>query len=217
MIESPNVLVDCDGVLLTSNAKFSEFIFRKTGVECPQDEVATKYPIQWSFFEGDKLKCNEFIAEFQTTSLFANCDPMPGAVNGVKRLVDHGCVLTIVSSMVTSEASRENRLKNIASVFGDAFKPENIILLDLGASKYHTLKKFKLPRYFIEDSIISARDGLAHHWPVTLKSPYNETTLNNAFREKLRGMIIHDSWEKVVNYILVRCGIPLQPVTDCRC
>ena len=201
-------MVDCDGVLLTCNSRLSEFIFKKTGVECPLDEVAGRYPIQWSFFENDKAKYAEFIAEFQSTPLFANCEPMPGALDGVRRLVRHGCVLTIVSSMATGEASRENRLKNISSVFGDAFKPENIILLNLGESKYHTLKKFKLPRYFIEDSIISARDGLAHHWPVTLKSPYNEATLNKAFREKLRGMIIHDSWEKVANHILIRSGIP---------
>lgn len=155
---SGRVLLDCDGVLLNYTVGISRFAKRIFGLDLDPDGPSNFDMRAWTGLSRDGVRdlVNAFNGGEGTG--FDALPPMPGAVEGVRRLRDAGYLLHVLSSADAGGASVRSRLKNLGAGFGDVF--EEVTLIGLGASKRDLLARFD-PCDWVDDHVPNALAGLA--------------------------------------------------------
>ena len=154
---SGRVLLDCDGVLLDYTSGLRPFANRRFGLDLnPEGPCAFDMEV-WTGLTRAEIRTlvNEFNSGEDTG--FGALRPMPGAVEGVKRLLEAGYSLQVLSSADAGGASIRSRELNLEHVFGNVFS--DVTLIGLGVSKKDILSRFS-PCDWVDDHIPNAIAGL---------------------------------------------------------
>jgi hypothetical protein len=167
------VHLDCDGVLLNYSAGIIPFAKRHFGLDLSPEGPCSFDMRVWTGLsrEGVRELVNAFNGEEGTG--FEALPPMPGAVEGVRRLLGAGYRLRILSSADSGGAAARSRNGNVLDVFGDVF--EEVILIGLGESKLDLLRRFE-PGDWVDDHVPNAVAGLeAGHRAHVIRQSHNRS------------------------------------------
>lgn len=167
------VLLDCDGVLLNYTAGIRPFAKRLYGLDLDPEGPCDFDMRRWTGLPRDEIVTlvNRFNGGEDTG--FDALPPMPGAIEGVQRLLDAGYLLHVISSADAGPSSVRSRHKNLNGVFGDVF--EEVTLIGLGASKKELLSRFD-PCDWIDDHVPNAIAGLeAGHRSHVIRQSHNRS------------------------------------------
>lgn len=170
---SRRVLLDCDGVLLDYTSGIRRFARRLHGLDLDPDGPCNFDMRAWTGLSRDGVRdlVNAFNSGEGTG--FDALPPMPGAVEGVRRLLEAGYRLHVLSSADAGGASVRSRLNNLGAAFGDVF--EEVILIGLGASKRDLLARFD-PCDWVDDHVPNAIAGLeAGHRAHVIRQSHNRS------------------------------------------
>lgn len=166
-----HILTDADGVLVFWVQGFEKFMEGKGHKLRPGTEreykMTARYDIDWD-------TAGALIKEFNESDAIANLKPFADSVEYVKKLVDKGFRFTVVTSISSAPIAKINRTTNLTKIFGNIF--DEIVCIDMGASKFETLKRWQGTGYFwIEDHMRQAEAGYeAGLKPILIEQPYNE-------------------------------------------
>lgn len=151
------VLLDCDGVLLNYTAGLRPFAKNMFGLDLDPEGPCSFDMRVWTGLSRDDVRdlVNAFNSGEGTG--FDALPPMPGAVEGVRSLLDAGYRLRLLSSADAGGASIRSRRDNLARVFGDVF--EEVELIGLGESKRDILARYD-PADWVDDHLPNAVAGL---------------------------------------------------------
>ena len=185
------ILLDVDEVLLKWIDSFRQYLIASHKFKLKN--------IPWDWSLTDWLKCDEaevrrLVHLFNHTSKeFGRLEPCDGAIDGIKSLISMGFTLVAITSCSSRARTISRRVKNLQDIFGDIF--EDIICLELGASKTDYLKQYPRGSIWIEDNHKNAVEGLfCGHRPILLDRPHNRKFKNPwVFRCK--------TWEDIVEAI----------------
>lgn len=170
---SGRVLLDCDGVLLDYVAGLRPFAEARFGLRLDPDGPCSFDMGLWTGLPRDEVRglVNAFNAGEGTG--FDALPPMPGALEGVRRLREEGYELHLLSSADAGGASVASRLRNLEAVFGDVF--EEVTLIGLGESKREILGRFD-PCDWVDDHLPNAVAGLeAGHRCHVIRQSHNRS------------------------------------------
>ena len=165
------VILDCDGVLLDFTAGIRPFARLRYGLDLHPDGPSDFDMRAWTGLDRDGVRdlVNAFNSGEDTG--FDALPPMPGAVEGVRRLLVAGYRLQVLSSADAGGASVRSRLRNLDAVFGDVF--EEVTLIGLGASKRDLLARFA-PCDWVDDHVPNAIAGVqAGHRAHVIRQSHN--------------------------------------------
>lgn len=136
MIDRKLILTDCDGVLLDWDRVFVQWMAQRGYAQVRDDVYGVASRFDVSKEEGRRLS-----AEFNNSAAIRYLPPIPGAVEGVRRIVQQGYKLRVITSLSTDPWAVKAREDNLREVFGtDAF--DKIICLDTGADKDEELELY---------------------------------------------------------------------------
>lgn len=165
------VLLDCDDVLLDFLPGFRRFLER-SGHHLPAEGPGAFNLAPW--IGVTDAEAWHLIRRFNDSadSGFADLDPIPGAVSGVRGLRAAGVAIRVISSFSDCPRSLARRVDNLEKVFGaDAF--EGIDAIPLGSSKAVALRRHP-PSPFVDDLFENVRAGRdALHRPVLFGAHHN--------------------------------------------
>jgi len=170
---SRRVLLDCDGVLLNYTVGIRPFSKRLYGLDLDPEGPCDFDMRQWTGLSREEIitLVNRFNGGEDTG--FDALPPMPGAIEGVQRLLDAGYLLHVISSADAGPSSVRSRHKNLNGVFGDVF--EEVTLIGLGASKKELLARFD-PCDWVDDHLPNAIAGLeAGHRTHVIRQSHNRS------------------------------------------
>jgi hypothetical protein len=170
---SRRVLLDCDGVLLNYTAGIRPFAKLLYGLDLDPDGPCNFDMRRWTGLPREEIitLVNRFNGGEDTG--FDALPPMPGAIEGVQRLLDAGYLLHVLSSADAGPSSVRSRYKNLDVVFGDVF--EEVTLIGLGASKKDLLARFD-PCDWVDDHVPNAIAGLeAGHRSHIIRQSHNRS------------------------------------------
>jgi hypothetical protein len=170
---SRRVLLDCDGVLLNYTAGIRPFAKRLYGLDLDPEGPCDFDMRRWTGLSRDEIVTlvNRFNGGEDTG--FDALPPMPGAIEGVQRLLDAGYLLHVISSADAGPSSVRSRHKNLNGVFGDVF--EEVTLIGLGASKKELLSRFDSCDW-VDDHVPNAIEGLeAGHRSHVIRQSHNRS------------------------------------------
>lgn len=149
------ILTDVDGVLLDWNTAFAEHMARLCVYELPDQR--NRYSL-CKRFGLQREVIDKFASEYNSSKNIENLKPFKDSVEHVKALSAMGYRFIAITNVGASEESRVYRVSNLFNVFGDVF--DDVICLDIGASKYSVLSKWENTGLFwIEDKFTNALDG----------------------------------------------------------
>lgn len=181
-----DILLDVDGVLLDWVTPFEKHLSRMS-----YRKIAHKYSIEESHGLTNE-SAQWHLHHFNTSLDIASLQPILGAVDAVRELVDHGFCLDIVSSISEDPRVHVLRKFNLLNVFGDVFGKYHF--LPCGSHKREILSQYE-PCWFIEDKPENTDDATRlGHRAILLNQKYNEHcfTLGPRF----------DTWSQIRNHIL---------------
>lgn len=167
------VLLDCDGVLLDYVSGFRAFAETALGVRMDPDGPCSFDMRAWTGLshEGVRRLVHAFNGGEETG--FDRLPPMPGAVAGVRALLEAGHRLEVLSSADAGGASVRSRLSNLDAVFGDVF--DEVTLIGLGTSKREILARLD-PCDWVDDHLPNAIAGLqAGHRAHVIRQSHNRS------------------------------------------
>ena len=165
------VILDCDGVLLNYTKGLCHFAFRNFGLVLGPDGPCSYDLQKWTGL--DRKGVRGLIESFNggTDTGFEALPPMPGAIEGVRRLREAGCHLYVLSSANAGGASSRSRHRALDACFGDVF--EDVILIAIGAPKKDILARFD-PCDLVEDHLPNAIAGMeVGHRSHMIRQPHN--------------------------------------------
>lgn len=164
-----HLITDADGVLVNWNESFNDFMESKGHrlIDETAYAISARYDI-------DGEAALDYIRYFNNSEHIVNLKPIIGAQNTIAKLHKSGMKITVVTSLSDSPEAKINRTKNLENLFGDVF--EEIICLEMGASKTAVLNNLDLPGcFFIEDHPMQAEAGAqAGLRSVLIEHPYNK-------------------------------------------
>jgi len=167
------VLLDCDGVLLDYVAGFREFLKDRYGLSLAAEGPCGFDMEVWTGLPRAEIRkvINDFNGGAETG--FDSLPPMPGALEGVSRLLGSGYRLQVLSSADAGGSSVRSRLKNLETIFGDVF--EEVTLIGLGGSKREILSRFE-PAEWVDDHLPNAIAGIgAGHRCHVIRQSHNRS------------------------------------------
>lgn len=202
------ILLDCDDVLLDWLPGFRRFITEDLGIT-PRGALPGSFDItRWIGASGSD-EVARIISRFNTgaDTGFDRLDPIPGAVEAMRRLKKSGYDLHVITSCSGLEAVRTRRGENLEAAFGpDVFT--SLTCLEVGVPKHEALATH--PRsLWIDDLLKNAITGQeVGHDAAVLKAHHN-----SASREEVesRGLAWMDDWEDAINQILPEKEISITP------
>lgn len=151
------ILVDCDGVLLSWEDGFSEWM-RKRGYHFDAENGYGHFRVskRYNIDEETSLK---LICQFNESAAAGFLKPFQDAVHYVKRLnEEHGYMFSVITSFGDDPYSVKLREQNLRNVFGNVF--DSIVCLPIGSHKEDELSKYKNSGlYWIEDHPKNAEIG----------------------------------------------------------
>lgn len=149
------ILTDYDGCLVNWNKQFSKFMEEK-GYPAVMSGL-NHYDISHRHNVTDEQARN-FVREFNQSEHICNLEPLADVLDHLPKLVNNGFRFVVITSLSSKNSARENRLKNMKSIFGDIF--DDLICLEQGSRKYDALSKWKnTGLYWIEDHFDNAMQG----------------------------------------------------------
>jgi len=167
------VFLDCDGVLLDYVSGIRAFIEPRYGVTLNSEGPCSFDMEVWTGLPRCEIRkiINDFNGGSETG--FDALSPMPGALEGVRGLLDAGYRLRVLSSADAGGVSISSRLKNLSSVFGDVF--DDVELIGLGVSKLDILRRYA-PADWVDDHLPNAIAGLeAGHRSHVIRQSHNRS------------------------------------------
>jgi FMN phosphatase YigB (HAD superfamily) len=175
---SGRVLLDCDGVLLDYVSGLRPFAEETLGLRLDPDGPCSFDMGAWTGLPKDEIRALIYAFNGGAGTGFERLPPMPGAIEGVRRLREEGYELHLLSSADAGGASVASRLRNLETVFGDAF--EEVTLIGLGASKREILARFA-PCDWVDDHLPNAVAGLeAGHRCHVIRQSHNRSQESTA-------------------------------------
>jgi len=164
------ILTDCDGVLCDWNLGLNKFMIKRGYPQLPNTD--TEYSIAVRHGITQK-QAQDYIKEFNQSSFISDLEPFADSVEYVKKLSDCGFRFIIVTSISDHPDAKIYRTQNVEKLFGKVF--DNIVCLQMGASKAHMLSTWADSGYFwIEDHMRQAEAGYeAGLKTVLINHPYN--------------------------------------------
>lgn len=168
------IATDCDGVLLNWEQAFDDWMAFQGFPKHASDhyEMNMNYHL-------NKGQCEVLIKVFNESAWMKSLDPMPGAVENVKKIAELGYKFHVVTSQTLDKKANLLREENLKQLFGDVF--EQIECLDTGADKHEALSKIPEGTIWIEDKPANAEVGhkmglVALLLDLPHNSVYNEDT-----------------------------------------
>jgi hypothetical protein len=148
------ILTDCDGVLLSWETAFNEWMQQKGYVKKVEAvyDISTAYGIEKT--EGKRL-----VKEFNESAWMGFLPAFRDARSGVARLVEAGYQFLVITSLSLDEKARLLRISNLKNIFGKNVFTE-VICLDTGADKDDALEPYRdSGMYWLEDKTENAVTG----------------------------------------------------------
>ncbi|MBO9428356.1 hypothetical protein [Sulfitobacter sp. R18_1] len=191
------IIFDCDDICLQFPQGFSKFLWKYYGIKTLGGDPCNWNMLKWTGLKKERVL--ELLIEFSTSKYFGELEPVPGAVEGIKRLVAAGYDPVIVTACVKSEMTMQRRISNVSNVFGEgAFS--KIDFTPMGTSKLDQLKQYE-PTIFVEDNYHNALTGLeAGHEVLIRRVPHNLEHRKNAPAE----LTWFSDFSEVVKHIFER-------------
>jgi hypothetical protein len=148
------ILTDCDGVLLSWETAFNEWMQQKGHVK----QVEAVYDISVAY-GIEKSAGKRLVKEFNESAWMGFLPAFADARSGVARLVEAGYKFLVITSLSLDEKARLLRISNLKNIFGkDVFT--DVICLDTGADKDDALEPFRdTGMYWLEDKTENAVTG----------------------------------------------------------
>jgi phosphoglycolate phosphatase-like HAD superfamily hydrolase len=191
------IIFDCDDICLKFPHGFSNFLAKYYGIITRSGDPCNWNMMRWSGLPQDRVL--ELLNEFSTSEYFGKLEPVDGAVEGIKTLVEAGYDPVIVTACVDHPLTMQRRIQNVTNVFGEGTFSK-IDFTPMGTSKLEQLSQYE-PTIFVEDNYKNALTGLeAGHDVLIRRVPHNLEHRKNAPAE----LTWFDDFSEVVNHILER-------------
>mgnify|MGYP000212038161 CR=1 FL=1 len=168
-----SVILDMDEVLVQYSLPFGVYFCKKYGLPPPNSAGPDSFNMS-KWLGADKDLIQEEILIFNSGEIddFATPPPVPGAVAGVKYLLDRGASLHVVTSSAKTPRAKAMRKNTLDTVFGNgAFASVNV--LELGADKGGILASFE-PAIYVDDLMKNVLTGQSlGHTSVLMRAAHN--------------------------------------------
>ncbi len=153
--------------------------------------VSRKYNITSS--EAHKL-----VREFNEGPYIEHLQPLPDAVEYVRKLHEKGYKFTVVTSLSDAPLAKMYRTKNLEKLFGSIF--EEIVCLEMGSIKTKELGRWKDSGLFwIEDHPNQAEAGLEQGLrPILIEYPYNLECHKN---DRYHTVPLENAWRDIYEVV----------------
>lgn len=186
------ILSDCDGVVLDWIRGFNKFMFSKGFEEIPNTDhrynLDKRFPITYA-------ESRVYVKEFNESELMINLDPLPEAVEYIKKLNSkHGFKFIFITSISDNPVSYNYRKQNLENLFGNIF--DELKCLPMGDDKFIELQRWKDSGLFwIEDHYINAMNGY--------KNGLNSVLINNPTNTEFDTSLIKraNNWKELYSII----------------
>lgn len=194
MTKEYRILTDCDGVLLSWEAAFEEWLNDKGYYKTPDHDV-TAYKLHIHYGLPTKVIQN-LVAEFNESAAIGYLSPFRDAAEIVPLMRREGTRFAVLTSLSTNKWSERARNHNLNRVFG-----ENVFdfveCLEVGADKDEALEKHKLSYdVWVEDKWENAVVGHKLGYKTFLMS-HN----HNGHRSEFPEIIRVDNWYEIYQYL----------------
>lgn len=185
------ILFDCDDVLLNWAAGYRKYLLEHHGVSTNGERPASWNMQAWTGL--DKARIGSTIGHFnEQTEAFGELEPVPGAVEGIRKLSAEGHELVVITSCSDEVACIERREWNLINEFGDVFS--ELTCLPRHISKFDALAKYA-PSLWVEDNFDNACVGLeVGHRSMMLEYPHNL----NFKPTSPEGIVWHAGWGELM-------------------
>lgn len=181
------ILVDVDDVLLNWYSGFHRYMAHLGYLE----NENTEYDLS-KRFDTTKKEMEKLIKTFNKHWEFGTLEPLPYAVECIKKLRKKHYTFVAITSCSTDPATIALRKTNLYWVFGDIF--EAVHCINLWESKETHLANYN-PTWWVEDKFENAVAGLLYnHKPILMSQPYNK---NKNHEEIVRC----NDWREIYDHI----------------
>ena len=166
------ILTDVDGCLLYWEVAFHQWMEQHE--QHPLDRIDT-YNIHEMYPTLSRDQAIHTMKEFGNSSWMGFLDPLRDAKEGVARLVEHGYIFDIITSLSADPFTAKLRTMNLNDHFG-AKSFNRYVYLAMGSTKDHVLKQYEGTGYYwVEDKPENAEAGLAFGLqPIIIDHPHNQ-------------------------------------------
>lgn len=188
------ILTDVDGVLVSWENAFIEYAVSKG---CTYIEGTDQYYNLGKRFEESWETLHKLVRDFNESEAVANMEPLAGAVEGMKKLADHGFRFVAITSLSDAPKARDHRTHNLRNLFGDVF--DEVICLNHAVSKEHTLINWAdTGLFWLEDHFTNAEIGYELGLsPILVNSSTNEKYHTDLFPRTAR----ENQWDDIYRII----------------
>ena len=144
------IALDVDGVLLNFMPAFDKAASIVLGKEIivHKDENQMDYYHLGKRVQTTQDKVDEILEYMQTSRMYANLEPLPGAKEALLKIKESGFLIYNVTAL--PEKAQDMRLENLKKALD--FVPEGIYCVGMGMSKTDALQLLQ-PDVFIDDRI----------------------------------------------------------------
>jgi uncharacterized HAD superfamily protein len=184
------ILTDIDGVCVSWNDGFIEFMTKRGYPEIPEKRD--------SYFITERHECpahlvGDLITEYCQSETIAKLKPIKDSVEVIKRLHSQGYTFIAITSLGSHQRSFKYRWQNLQNLYGDAFS--RLICLPAGSGKIEALEEFVgQSDVWVEDHVTNASDGADLGFNTFLvDQPYNNYN-ENPHVKRVNGWLDIENW-----------------------
>ncbi len=125
------IFLDCDEVILDSAKTMRDFYHT---IEPDFDIPADIYPSVWPQLKNDKERFLNAMEQFTHSEWFTKSQPLPGAVDGIRRLKSMGHKIYVLTAVGDDKNIQKRRQSQLISLVGNGVF-EDIICIDVFVTK----------------------------------------------------------------------------------